>query len=115
MDLVTAEDWCGMLGGGGVYIVCACVLCVMCMLGMSASPPSEPENTHRWGRRRKCGDDEKEIQKEKRLLLVYPRTRTRTGTLIMPLGSVVSFTEAVHKRFASTSQELNKYLLHLDR
>lgn len=99
-----------------MYIVCACVLYVMCMLGMSASPPSEPENTHRWRRRRKCGDDEKEIQKEKRLLLFYPRTRTRTGTLIMPPGSVVSFTGAVRKRFASTSQELNmKYLLYLDR
>lgn len=54
-----------MGGGGGGYIVCArCALvcCVMCMLGMSASPPSEPENTHRWGRRRKWDEDEKEIQ-----------------------------------------------------
>lgn len=84
MDLVMAEDWCGMLGGG--YIVCArCVLvcCVMCMLGMSASPPSEPENAHRWGRRRKCGEDEKEIQEEMRLLAVY-----LTRTLMVAPGSI---------------------------
>lgn len=43
MDLVTAEDWCGM------WEVGMCVWCVMCMLGMSNSPPSEPEDTHRWG------------------------------------------------------------------
>lgn len=65
MDLVTAEDWCGMLGG---CTLCVLVCCVMCMLGMSASPPSEPENTrtHTGGEEeRKCGEDEKEIQKEK--------------------------------------------------
>lgn len=46
MDLVTAEDWCGMWERGW-HDVCVyvCVLCVMCMLGMSDSPPSEPENT----------------------------------------------------------------------
>lgn len=59
MDLVTAEDWCGMLRGDKV---CAeYVLCVTCMFGMSASPPTELENTHRWLRRRKCEGEEKEI------------------------------------------------------
>lgn len=53
MDLVTAEDWCGMWEGDTCAHVCVCVhvgvcmwVCVcVCMPGMFDSPPSEPENS----------------------------------------------------------------------
>lgn len=84
MDLVTAEDWCGMLVGGGVHcvcMVCACVLCYVCLECLSPQPVNQ--KTHRWGRRRKCGEDEKEIQEERRLLSVY-----FTRTLMVAPGSI---------------------------
>ncbi len=68
MDLVTAEDWCGMWEGGmsvcECVSVCVCELCVMFMPGMSYSPPSEPENTQvekeeeMWGRGAEVQEEE---------------------------------------------------------
>lgn len=65
MDLVTAEDWCGMLGRGGTLCVHGACLCVVLCACLECLPP-HPVNqkTHRWGGRRKCGEDEKEIQEE---------------------------------------------------
>lgn len=68
--------------------MCVLVCCVMCMLGMSASPPSEPENT----RTHTGGEEEGSVAKMRRkyrsrndccwFVQVFP------GTLNMPPGSV---------------------------
>lgn len=61
MDLVTAEDWCGMLvGGGGGGIVCLCVVLCACLECLPPHPVNQKTHTGGEGggkvakMRRKC-------------------------------------------------------------